>query len=158
MVSNVSVGDWVQGSERFLRPVKKATGGSTAIARGKVVALNESTGVWGLPGTGGAVYTRKGVVTHTNTDSDATMIIMTGGGTVYVTADGAIKPDSPVETSTSNDGNVIALSASGTYAANIGREPLGYYRGHADEGDGSSDNPATDAAATDKIKVELSRN
>lgn len=155
MVSAVSAGDWVQGSEKFLRPVKKATGGGSAIARGKVVALNESTGVWGLPGTGGAVYSRKGVVTHTNLDADATMIIGTGGGIYYVTADGAIKPDAPVETSTTNDGNVIALSASGTYAANIGREPLGYYRGHADEGDGSSDHPATDAAATDVIKVEI---
>ena len=155
MVSAVSAGDWVQGSEKFLRPVKKATGGGSAIARGKVVALNESTGVWGLPGTGGAVYSRKGVVTHTNLDADSTMIIGTGGGIYYVTADGAIKPDSPVETSTTNDGNVIALSASGTYAANIGRELVGYYRGHADEGDGSSDHPATDAAATDLIKVEI---
>ena len=155
MVSYVTPGDWVQGSEKYLRPVKKATGGGSAIARGKVVALNEATGVWGLPGTGGAVYTRKGVVTHVNADADATMIIGTGGGIYYVTADGAIKPDAPVETSTTNDGNVIALSASGTYAANIGRELVGYYRGHADEGDGSSDHPATDAAATDVIKVEI---
>lgn len=155
MVSKVLAGDWVQGSEKFLRPVKKATGGGSAISRGKVVALNESTGVWGLPGTGGAVYTRKGVVTHTNTDSESTMVIMTGGGIVYVTSDGAIKPDSPCETSTTNDGNIIALSASGTYAANIGRELLGYYRGHADEGDGSSSNPATDAAATDIVKLEM---
>ena len=155
MVSYVVPGDWVQGSEKFLRPVKKATGGGSAIARGKVVALNESTGVWGLPGTGGAVYSRKGVVTHVNADADATMIIGTGGGTYYVTSDGAIKPDSPCETSTTNDGNIIALSASGTYAANIGRELLGYYKGHADEGDGSSDHPATDAAATDVVKLEL---
>lgn len=155
MVSYVTPGDWVQGSEKFLRPVKKATGGGSAIARGKVVALNESTGVWGLPGTGGAVYSRKGVVTHVNADTDATMIIGTGGGIYYVTFDGVVKPDSPVETSTTNDGNVIALSASGTYAANIGREALGYYRGHADEGDGSSDHPATDTAATDVGKVEL---
>src|SRR6266542_4342248 len=133
----VSVGDWVQGSEKFLRPVKKATGGGSAIPRGKVVALNEATGVWGLPGTGGAVYTRKGIVTHTNLDGDAFMTIGTGGGIYYTTADGAIKPDAPVETSTTNDGNVIALSASATYAANIGREALGYYRGHENEGDGS---------------------
>ncbi len=155
MVSYNVPGDWVQGSEKFLRPVKKATGGGSAIPRGKVVALNEATGVWGLPGTGGAVYTRKGVVVATNLDADATMIIGTGGGIYYVTFDGAVKPDSPCETSTTNDGNVIALSASGTYAANIGRELLGYYRGHADEGDGSSDHPATDAAATDVGKLEI---
>jgi len=155
MASYAAAGDWVQGSEKFLRPVKKATGGGSAITRGKVVALNESTGVWGLPGTGGAVYSRKGIVTHVNLDADATMIIGTGGGTYYVTSDGVIKPDAPVETSTTNDGNVIALAASGTYAANIGRELVGYYKGHVDEGDGSSDHPATDAAATDLIKVEL---
>lgn len=155
MVSNVKAGDWVQGSEKFLRPVKKATGGGSAIARGKVVALNESTGVWGLPGTGGAVYSRKGVVTHVNADSDATMIIGTGGGTYYVTYDGVVKPDAPVECSTTNDGNAMALSASGTYAANIGRELVGYYRGHADEGDGSSTHPATDSAATDIAKLEI---
>lgn len=49
----------------------------------------------------------------------------------------------------------MALSASGTYAANIGRELVGYYRGHADEGDGSSTHPATDSAATDIAKLEI---
>ena len=51
MVSKVEPGDWVQGSERFLRVVEKATGGGSAIARGKIVVLNETTGIWGLAGT-----------------------------------------------------------------------------------------------------------
>lgn len=157
MVSYVVPGDWVQGSEKFLRPVKKATGGGSAIPRGKIVALNAATGIWGLPGTGGAVYTRTGVVTHVNADSDATMIIGTAGGIYYVTYDGVVKPDGPVEPSGTNDGNAVALSASGTYAANIGQEGIGYYRGHADEGDGSSDHPATDTAATDVAKLEITR-
>ena len=155
MVSYNTAGDWVQGSEKFLRPVKKATGGGSAIARGKVVKLDESTGLWGLPGTGGSILGRFGVVTHVNADSDATMIIGTNGGTYYVTADGAIKPDAAVETSTTNNGNVIAYSGSGTYSAGLFREIVGYYKGHSDEGDGSSDHPATDAAATDLIKLEL---
>jgi len=157
MASYAVPGDWTQGSEKFLRPVKKATGGGSAIPRGKIVALNESTGVWGLPGTGGAVYSRTGVVTHTNLDADATMIIGTAGGIYYVTFDGVVKPDSPIEPSGTNDGNAVALSASGTYAANIGREGVGFYRGHVDEGDGSSDHPATDTAATDVGKVEITR-
>jgi hypothetical protein len=155
MVSFNQAGDWVQGSEKFLRPVKKATGGGSAIARGKIVFLDESTGIWAVAGTGGAIYTRKGVCVATNADSDATFVIGTGGGTYYVTSDGVIKPDSPVEASTTNAGNVMALSASGTYAANIGRELIGYYKGHADEGDGSGQHPATDAAATDLVKVEI---
>jgi len=157
MASYAVPGDWTQGSEKFLRPVKKATGGGSAIPRGKIVALNESTGVWGLPGTGGAVYSRTGVVTHTNLDADATMIIGTAGGIYYVTFDGVVKPDAPIEPSGTNDGNAVALSASGTYAANIGREGVGFYRGHVDEGDGSSDHPATDTAATDVGKVEITR-
>ena len=157
MASANSPGDWVQGSERFFKVVKKATGGGSAIARGKVVILNESTGVWGLAGTGGSLLGRFGVVVLTNTDSEAVMTICTGGGTVYVTADGAIKPDAACETSATNAGNVIAYSGSGTYAAGLFREIVGYYRGHTDEGDNSKDHPATDAAATDVVKLELSK-
>jgi hypothetical protein len=156
MVSNVKPGDWVQGSEKFIDDTcKKATGGGTAIPRGKVAVLDPATGIWSLaPAVAQAVGVH-GVVTHTNLDSDPTLCIMKGGGTVYVTFDGAVSGDERVATSGTNAGNVIAYAAPAA-GVDTGSIPLGKYKGHADEGDGSADHPKTDTVATDVAKLELS--
>lgn len=165
MASTVNPGDWVQGSERFLRIVKKASGGGSAIARGKIVVLNESTGVWALAGT--ASKGKFGVVTHTNLDADTAMVIGTGGGTFYVTFDGAVKPDAPCEISGSTAGEAVQYvrpTVSGTptqteveNARDAFTEICGFYRGHTDEGDGSLDHTITDAADGNVGKLELLR-
>ncbi len=165
MASKNSPGDWVQGSERFLKVVEKATGGSSAIARGKIVILNESTGIWGLAGT--ATKGKFGVVTHTNLDADSVMTIMMGGGVVYVTADGTIQEDAPCEMSGSTAGEIVqytrpTVSGSPTQAEvqnarDAFTEIVGWYRGHTDEGDGSKDHPIVEAADGDVVKLELVR-
>jgi hypothetical protein len=166
MASKNNPGDWVQGSERFLRVVKKATGGGSAIARGKIVVLNQSTGVWAVASTG--AKGQFGVVTHTNLDADAAMVIMTGGGTVYVTFDGVVKPDADCEIPGSTAGEAVqyvapTVSGSPTQtevqnARDASTEICGRYRGHDDEGDGSLDHTITDAADGDVAKLELLRN
>lgn len=165
MTSKVEPGDWVQGSERFLRVVEKATGGGSAIARGKIVVLNESTGIWGLAGTG--TKGKFGVVTHTNLDADAVMTIMMGGGTVYVTFDGTVQEDAPCEISGTTAGEAVqytrpTVSGSPTQAEvqnarDAFTEICGFYRGHADEGDGSKDHLIVEAADGDVGKLELIR-
>ena len=162
MASKVNPGDWVQGSERFLRKVKKATGGGSAIARGKIVLLNESTGVWAIATTGSKG--KFGVVTHANLDADAQMVIMMGGGTVYITLDGAVKPDSPLEISGTTTGEAVqyvrpTVSGSPTQtevqnARDAFTEIVGFYRGHTDEGDGS-DRVITDGADADLSLIHI---
>jgi hypothetical protein len=155
MVSNVKPGDWVQGSEKFLDATCiKAAGGGSAIPRGKVVVLDEATGIWDLPGATSGVKGKKGVVTHTNVDADETMTVMHGGGIVYVTVDDAVQADAAVQTSGTVDGNVEAFTVPALYA-DADRVILGYYRGHADEGDGSSSHPKTETVATDVVKIQL---
>lgn len=155
MASTNNPGDWVQGSEKFLKAdAKKATSGGSAISRGAVVILNAGTGVWAKAAATLNLTGRKGICTHTNLDADPTFTIMTGGGIVYGVADGAIKPGDAVSTSDGTAGRVKAHTAPAA-APDNNRIIVGYYEGHADEGDGSADHPATDAAQGDTIKIRL---
>jgi len=156
MASSVSPGDWVQGSEKFLDSTcKKATSGGSAVPRGKIVRLDEATGLWALPGLTLGVPGKHGIVTHINLDADPTFTVMHGGGTGYVTFDDAVQPDGAVYTSNTNNGNVKKFVAAAVFAVDHDRALIGHYKGHADEGDGSSDHPKTVTAAADIGKVTL---
>lgn len=166
MASNVKAGDWVQGSEKFLDDtLKKATSGGSAIPRGKFAVL-QSTGVWIIAPTSFAGG-RTCLVTHPNADSDPTFTGMRDGGTGYGIADGVIKPDQPVTISGSTAGELVELTvpnvsttptqADVVAARDLFRKIVGFYGGHADEGDGSADHPKTDAADGDIIKVDIVR-
>ena len=167
MASTVALGDWVQGSEKFLvAGLKKSTAGSSAIARGKVIGLGVSTaGVWAVAPT--SFVGKTGICTHTNIDADDNFTGLVGGGTGYVKADGTIKPYSPVQLSGSTAGEVVeytvATIATTPTQANVQdardamRKIVGFYVGHADEGDGGTGRLITDAADGDTIKIGLVR-
>ena len=164
MASSVSLGDWVQGSERFLDAnLAKATSGGSAIPRGKVCGV--TNGVWAVAGT---TYSGKcAVCTHTNSDSDAAFTGLKGGGIAYVKLQGTCKAGDTLVFSTSNAGEVmkgVRPTISGTYTQaevqaveKYNQSIVGTYKGHVDEGDGSQDHPITDGANGDTIKIELSR-
>ena|SRR5687768_7044216 len=145
---------------------KKATSGGSAILPGKVVKLTESTGVGALAPTTAGLTGPFGVVPRlapVNVDSDDTFQVITGGE-IYVTADGAIKPNQRVMPSTSTAGEVVAYvapaaSASPTQAevntaAEAQQKIVGIYLGHVDEGSGLT-NEATDAADGQVIRILL---
>jgi hypothetical protein len=167
MASTVALGDWVQGSEKYLvAELKKSTAGSSAIARGKVIGLSVATaGVWAVAPT--SFVGKTGICTHTNIDSDAQFTGLVGGGRGYVTADGPIKPHEPVQVSGSTAGEVVqytvATIATTPTQANVQdardqmRKIVGFYKGHKDEGDGGTGRLITDAADGDVIKIELVR-
>jgi len=166
MASTVNLGDWVQGSERFLvAELAKATSGGSAIGRGKVIGLNEATGIWSAAATG--FIGKTGICTHTNIDSDPQFTGLVGGGKGYVKADGVIKPHAPVQVPGATIGEVVqyVLSTVATTptqanvqdARDAMRKIVGFYKGHADEGDGGTGRLITDAADGDTIKIELVR-
>lgn len=146
---------------------KKATSGSSAIAPGKVAKLTESTGIGAVAPASANVLGPFGVVPKlypVNVDADDTFTVITGGGEVYVTADGAIKPNSRVQCSASTAGEVVAftVAAAGTtpseaeveLAGETFNKVVGTYVGHVDEGSGFT-NEATDAADGDIIRIRL---
>jgi len=161
----LNLGDWEYGSEKYLRSVKKNTGGGTAIARGKVVRRNDTNDRYDIAATT-ATAGEFGVCTHTNLDGDAEFGAMIGGGTVVVTADGAIDPYADVMPSGATAGEVIAYVKStigGTYAqaeVQAARDEhdliIGKYIGKEGEGDGGLTGSALTAAQDgDKIKIAL---
>lgn len=145
----------------------RSKSGSTAISVGKVVKLTEGTGVVAVTPASANVLGPFGVIPNlypVNVTTDTSTLVLTGGGQVYVTADGAIKPGSRVQPSASTAGEVVAfvVAAAGTTPTEAEVElagekfnaVVGIYEGHVDEGDGL-DNPATDAADGDIIRISL---
>ena len=136
--------------DRALELGEKATGASSALGTGKVVAITEATGVW-AQGTSGN-DTRLGVIPKiywgkdVNTDSSAKVTVLVGpNAEVYVESDGAIVVGQRVVAA--NGGRVKAW-ASGNW--------FGVYMGHYGEGQGH-DNAATDATANEAVGVGLTR-
>lgn len=141
----------------------KATGGSSAIAVGKVVKLTESTGVWSSAATSSkGPFGVCANVYPVNGDSDA-IINVANGGEWYVTADGAIKPYTRVVVSASTAGEVIAFSSTSidttpaqadvVAARDEFSRIVGIYLGH--EGEGKGGTVPTDAADGDIIRILL---
>lgn len=133
---------------RALEHGSKATGAGSAIATGKVVAITEATGVWAKATSGND--SRLGVIpklywgADINTDSSSKVQVLTGlGASVYVKAYNAIKP-----------GQRVVAGDDGTVKAWTSGNWFGYYEGHYGEGIGF-DQPATDAAANDSIRIRI---
>lgn len=143
---------------------KKATSGGSAIAPGLVVKLTESTGVGAVAATN--ALGPFGVVprlTPVNVDADDTFQVITGGE-IYVTADGAIKPNQRVMISGATAGQVVAFAVAAAGASPTEAEVesageafnkvVGIYLGHEGEGSGLT-NEATDAADGQVIRILL---
>ena len=168
MTSQVAIGDLGNTETLKYQAIwKKATSGGSAILPGKVVKLTESTGVAAITPASANVLGPFGVVPNLyplNADSDDTFTVITGGGEVYVKADGAIKPNSRVQPSAATAGEVVAfvVAAAGTTPSEAEVElagekfnaVVGTYVGHVDEGSGLAQE-ATDAADGDIIRIRL---
>jgi hypothetical protein len=167
-MSTAYLGDWVQGSEKFLIPeLKKATTGGSALPRGKIAGLNEGTGVWAVASLG--FVGKTALVTHTNLDSDPVFTGLVGGGTGYAKFNGPVKAHAPVVCSSTSlhTGELVQQSIASVSTTPTQedveavrdqlRAVVGFYRGHADEGDGGTGRLITDAADGDIGKVEMVR-
>ncbi len=123
---------------------KKASGGSSAIAVGRVVFHTGSSGVWAIATSGSTG--RMGVVPKlapANVDGDTSITVATRPGAQYfVEANGALKPGCQVLPDTG--GKVKSTTAQG----------FAVYKGH--DGEGSLGNPPTDGAAAEAVIIELS--
>jgi hypothetical protein len=123
---------------------KKASGGGSAIAVGRVVFHTSSSGNWAIATSGSTG--RMGVVPKlapANVDADTSITVAARPGAMYfVEANGAIKPGSQVVPDTG--GKVKSTSGQG----------FAVYKGHY--GEGSLGNPPTDAAAAEAVMIELS--
>jgi hypothetical protein len=127
---------------------EKATGASSALGTGKVVALTEATGVWSEATSGND--TRLGVIPKlywgkdVNTDSSAQCLVLTGArAEVYVEAGGSIPVGDRV---VAGDGGTVKDWSSGNW--------FGVYKGHYGEGSGFGV-PATDAVAGDAVRIAI---
>jgi hypothetical protein len=124
---------------------KKATGGSSAIAVGRVVFHTGATGLWAIATAGSTG--RIGVVPKlapVNVDADDTLqVVAAPKAQIYVEATGAIKPGEQVLPDTG--GKVKATTGQG----------FAVYKGHYGEGSGLENDP-TDAAAAEAVRIELS--
>jgi hypothetical protein len=136
--------------DRAIETGKKATGGGSAIAAGRVVFQANATGLWAIATSGSTG--RMGVIPNldpVNADADANVAVMAGeGAEIYVEATGAIKPGSWVVPDTG--GKVKQRGAEAAQAI------VGIYKGHYGEGSGLG-SPPTDAAAAEAVRVEIKR-
>jgi len=127
--------------DRQIEIGKKSPAGSSAIAKGRLVFLTESTGLWAIATSGSTG--RMGVVpalAPINADADDTLNVVTGPGSeIYVEANAAIKPGADVGPDT------------GGKAKNVFGGQWSYV-GHYGEGSGHGQ-PATDAAQGDPIRI-----
>lgn len=154
MVSNVGIGHVADPeSLKYIEIRNKATSGGSAIAVGKVVKVTETTGLVAIAPAAAGVAGPFGVIPNLspiNVDADGTTQVLMGGGSIYVRADGAIKPGSRVKCSAATAGEVIAI-VPGTDSNDLS---VGTYEGHADEGQAIGNTP-TDAADNDVIRISL---
>lgn len=150
--------------DRNIEIGKKATGSSSAIAAGRVVVLNESTGVWAIAGSSSSG--RFGIVPKLhplNVDADDTLQVAVGINSAwYVEAAGAIKPNARCSPYTGGKvvqyvaGDVTATPTEATIEAAIQdfeQAPF-EYEGHYGEGSGLHNDP-TDAANGQPIRVRI---
>lgn len=152
--------------DRNIEIGKKSTGSSSAIAAGRVVYLNESTGRWAISTSNSSG--RAGIVPKLhplNVDADDTLQVATGVNSQwYVEAAGAIKPGQRCRGTTG--GKVVAYTATNIANTNtfadttiedaildFERAPF-IYVGHYGEGSGLHNDP-TDAANAEPVRVEI---
>ena len=142
----------------------KATGSSSAVAAGRVVVLDESTGVWAIAGSSSTG--RFGIVPKLhplNVDADEAIQVATGKNSAwYVEAQGTIKPGARVGPYTGGKvqqfvaGDVTATPTEATIEAAIKdfeQAPF-VYEGHYGEGSGLYNVP-TDATTADPVRVRI---
>jgi len=152
--------------DRNIEIGKKATGASSAIAPGRVVVLNESTGNWAIAGATSSG--RFGIVPKLhpfNVDADDTLQVATGiNSSWYVESAGVIKPGARVGPAASGKvqqyvaSDVTATPTEATIEAAIQdfeQAPF-VYEGHYGEGSGLYNDP-TDAANADAVRVRIAR-
>ena len=150
--------------DRNIEIGNKATGASSAIAPGRVVVLNESTGRWAIAGSSSSG--RFGIVPKlhpVNVDADDSLQVATGKNSAwYVEAQGTIKPGDRVSPYTGGKvqqfvaDDVTATPTEATIEAAIQdfeQAPF-VYEGHYGEGSGLYNNP-TDASTGEPIRVRI---
>ena len=128
-----------------IRVGKKASGGSSAIAVGRVVFHTGSSGLWAIATSGSTG--RMGVIPNldpVNVDGDTELQVAIDGEWI-VEANGAIKPGEQVLPDTG--GKVKATTGAG----------FAFYVGHPNEGGNSVGNAPTDAAAAEAVKISIKR-
>lgn len=132
--------------DRAVEIGKKATGGASAIAVGRVVFHSTGTGLWAIATTGSTG--RLGVVPKlapANVDADDTLqVVAAPRAQIYVESLGAFKPGAQLKPATG--GKVIDSG---------GAQGFAVYKGHYGEGSGLENDP-TDAASGEAVRIELS--
>jgi hypothetical protein len=127
---------------------KKASGGGSAIAVGRVVFQTNATGLWAIATSGSTG--RMGVIPNLdpiNVDGDTALQVIAGiGAEIYVEAAGTIKPGSWVVPTTG--GKVIQRTGEAAQAV------VGIYKGHYGEGSGIG-SPPTDALNAEAARIEI---
>lgn len=122
---------------------KKATGGGSAIAVGRVVFLTGSSGLWAIATSGSTG--RMGIIPKlvpVNTDSGADLKVATRVGAEYfVEGNSAVKPGEQCIPDTG--GKLKATTGAGAFI----------YLGH--DGEGTIGNPVTDGAAAEAWRVRI---
>jgi len=132
--------------DRAVEIGKKATGGASAIAVGRVVFHAGGSGLWAIATAGSTG--RIGVVPKLapiNVDADDTLqVVAAPRAQIYVEATGAIKP-----------GAQVIPDTGGKVKSTTGAQGFAVYKGHYGEGSGLENDP-TDAAAAEAVRIELS--
>ncbi len=133
--------------DRASTPGKKATGGSTAIAAGRVVFIGSNGGNWAIATSGSTG--RTGVIPNLaplNLDADPTLsVIDKARAAIYVEANGTIQPQAEVVADTGGKVKARTSETSGI---------VGTYDGHYGEGSGLG-NVATAATAGEAVRIIL---
>jgi hypothetical protein len=124
---------------------KKASGGGSAIAAGRVVFIGSNGGNWAIATSGSTG--RMGVVPNTaplNADADTTLqVVDQARAEIYVEANGTIAPGAEVVADTGGK-----VKQKGSETSGI----VGKYDGHYGEGSGLA-NGATSAVAGDPVRI-----
>jgi len=123
---------------------KKASGGSSAIAVGRVVFETHATGIWAIATAGSTG--RMGVIPKlhpANVDADTALkVLARAGAEIFVEGNSAAKP-----------GALLTSDTGGKVKATTGGAGQFIYLGH--DGEGTIGNPPTDGAAGEAWRVRL---
>jgi hypothetical protein len=134
--------------DRAIERGKKASGGGSAIAVGRVAFQNNATGIWAIATSGSTG--RMGVVPNldpVNLDAETNITLVTGrDAEIYVELNGTVKPGSFVVPDTG--GKVKQRTTEAAQAI------VGVYRGHYGEGSGLG-SPPTDGLAGEAGRISL---
>lgn len=122
---------------------KKASGGSSAIAPGRIAFLTGSSGIWAIATAGSTG--RMGIIPNLyplNADADTALKVATRVGAEYfVEGNSAVKP-----------GENCLPDTGGKLKATTGAGPFTYL-GH--DGEGTIGNPPTDGASGEPWRVKI---